>query len=199
MEPNASGAEKRERFKEVVEYALERLSTGGTRVSHRRLAIQLQCAPGMIRRYVDLEVDVHGLRYISILRLAEASRLDPGAIFKWIEVGREEAMSYQSSINQSLEAYTALDLAHRLVQVLDIQQPKTPSAEPLKELVDQLESLTGPLFTRMVTLAGACAVVERVRSGELPSGEEWDCLGELLEIEPEELKRLAGMQVAIPC
>jgi hypothetical protein len=187
---------RRERFKELVEYALERNSRGGYRISQRQLSQALRCAPGMIRRYLDLETDINGLRYSTLRAMAEVTQLNPGTIFMWIEQGREQAMAYESKAVGSLAPFTPLDLARQLVVTLELERvaPSEPSTEPLLDRIEAIKATVGPVFPRLVALSGAAAALEHLEDGSLPKEEHWEPLSQLLDASSAELMRLCGIK-----
>lgn len=202
---------RKRHFKEVVQYAMERVSTGGQRASQRQLAERLMCAPGMIRRYLDQETSVEGLKYITLHMLAKACRLDAGSLFVWIEQGRDAAMEHEASLAGTMPPFSALDLAHRLVDLLSEDDdgrggqgkddPPGPDLESLRQRVAVMEVESGALFPRMVRLTQAeealqCLADPSVAPGDLRA-EDWSALGRLLEAEVGELKEACGMLRAL--
>jgi len=194
--------QRRCHFREVIEYALERVSTGGQRASQRQLAERIMCAPGMIRRYLDKETSVEGLKFLTLYSLSKACRLDPGTLFIWIEEGREAAMLHEAALGGTIPPFGALDLARQLVRILEQDDrggqdaagdgPAPPSLDPVRLRLSALEHDVGPLYQRMVRLTQAEAVIELVETGgTLPSSlaaEDWAALGRLLEMEPDQLQ-----------
>lgn len=204
--------ERRKRhLKEVVLYAMERVSTGGQRASQRQLAERLMCAPGMIRRYLDQETSVEGLKYITLHMLARACRLDTGSLFVWIEDGRDAAMEHEASLAGTMPPFSALDLAHRLVDLLSEDEPgggdpardtpPGPDLEPLRQRVSLMEVESAHLFPRMVRLTEAeeaiqCLSDPSVTPLDLRS-EDWSALARLLEEEVDALKQLCGLSLSV--
>lgn len=201
------GEQRKRHFREVVEYALERVSTGGQRASQRQLAERIMCAPGMIRRYLDMETSVEGLKFLTLYSLSKACRLDPGTLFIWIEEGREPAMLHEAALSGTIPPFGALDLARQLVRILEQDDrgggdlgsdgPAPPSLDPVRLRLSSLEHEVGALYQRMVRLTEAEAAVELVEAvGTLPSSlaaEDWAALGRLLEMEPDQLRGECGL------
>ena len=202
---------RKRHFKEVVLYAMERVSSGGQRASQRQLAERLMCAPGMIRRYLDQETSVEVLKYITLHMLAKACRLDTCSLFVWIEDGRDAAMEHEASLAGTMPPFSALDLAHRLVDLLSEEEggqgddgkddPPGPDMEPLRQRVAVMEVESGQLFPRMVRLTESedaikCLLDSSVTPVDLRN-EDWSALARLLEAEVAELKELCGMLRAL--
>lgn len=203
--------QRKRHFREVVEYALERVSTGGQRASQRQLAERIMCAPGMIRRYLDMETSVEGLKFLTLYSLSKACRLDPGTLFIWIEEGREPAMLHEAALSGTIPPFGALDLARQLVRILEQDDrggeeaagdgPAPPSLDPVRLRLAALENEVGALFERMVRLTEAEQAIEVVAaSGSQPSSladEDWVALGRLLEMEPDQLKGECRLGMAV--
>lgn len=201
---------RKRHFREIVEYALERVSTGGSRASQRQLAERIMCAPGMIRRYLDQETSVEGLKFLTLYSLSKACRLDPGSLFLWIEEGKDAAMAHEAALNGTMPPYGALDLAKRLVTILeedgdddgksDAPGTPKPSLDGIRVRLSSLEQEVGHLYGRMLRLTGAEDVVDRVLTGlDSPyklNAQDWSTLAALLEVEAAELMQEAGLAQA---
>jgi hypothetical protein len=163
----------------------------------------------MIRRYLDKETSVEGLKFLTLYSLSKACRLDPGTLFFWIEEGREAAMLHEAALHGTVPPFGALDLARRLVDILEEQEggggesvandsgPPPPNLDGIRHRLASLEEEVGQLFGRMVRLTDAADVVDRVQTGlnapdEL-SAKDWEALAALLEVEVSTLKQEAGL------
>jgi hypothetical protein len=203
-------SESRKRhFKEVIEYAMERVSTGGHRASQRQLAERIMCAPGMIRRYLDMQTSVEGLKFVTLLSIAKACRLDPGTLFVWIEQGRQSALLHEAALHGTVPPFGALDLAKRLVEILedgpggdgggDGGGPPKPGLAPVRQQLRVLEQEVGALMAKMVRLTEAEDALRLVMAEdtapEMLNEGHWRSLSRLLEVAPEVLQQNCCMPV----
>jgi hypothetical protein len=202
---------RKRHFKELIEYALERISHGGHRASQRQLAEQLMLAPGMIRRYLDMETSVEGLKFMTLYQISRACRLDVGSVFLWIEEGREKAMDHEMALGGQVPPFSALDLARRLVVILegdgggggggggDTSGPK-PDLGPLRQRVQDFAAEAGDLMCRMVRMVGAEAALAKLEDPALAIGsletDDWQAVAALLEVEVRTLQLECGLSVA---
>jgi hypothetical protein len=202
---------RKRHFKQLIEYAMERVSVGGQRASQRQLAEKLMLAPGMIRRYLDMETSVEGLKFTTLSQLSRACRLNVGTVFLWIEEGREKAMEHEMSLGGSAPPFGALDLARRLVEILEGRDdpggggrglgpdvPPPPDLTPLRQRTTVFTEEAGDLVGRMVRMVGAEAAMAKLEDPELApdalDAGDWQALAALLEVAADTLRLECGLQ-----
>ncbi|MGB7566040.1 MAG: hypothetical protein WBM08_14975 [Prochlorococcaceae cyanobacterium] len=193
---------RRERFKELIEYAQLRSGSGGVRASQRYLSQLLGLSPSMIRRYLDGEADVEEIRYLTIRNLAEVAGIDVGTLSRWLEHGRAVALEHESRRLGSLAPYTIKDLAERILDLLAAEPEPVPAAEPdldpLHRQVERLRLEVGPAFDRLCALAGCSDALERLRSGASLQEGDWELFAALLEVDAADLRQECGYAAAAP-
>jgi hypothetical protein len=202
---------RKRHFKQLIEYAMERVAMGGQRASQRQLAEKLMLAPGMIRRYLDMETSVEGLKFTTLSQLARACRLHVGTVFVWIEEGRDQAMTHELSLGGNTPPFGALDLARRLVEILEGRDdpggdggedhgpdvPPPPDLTPLRQRTTVFAEEAGDLMGRMVRMVGAGIAMAKLENSELavdaldPS--DWLAMAALLEVDAEALRLECGV------
>lgn len=186
-----------ERLREIVLFALERLG-GRARISQRKLAQAMGCAPTMVTRYLTGQ-DPLGLKVVTLVHLARVAGLHPGTLHVWLEDGRDLAMAHERRVSDSLDGCQPIDLAKELVRRLEGAAPEPPALEDeeftrrLRDAVNREEAeLGGFLFTRMCELADATEAVEELRSFAgltLPLPKPYaNALARLLNLDPDALE-----------
>jgi transcriptional regulator with XRE-family HTH domain len=190
------GMLRRQRFKELIEYALVRSGSGGVRASQRYLSQLLGLSPSMIRRYLDGEAEVEEIRYVTIRSLAEVAGIDVGTLSLWLERGREVALEHESRRLGNLKPYTIKDLAERIVELAAFEAEPLPAPgldlEPLRRRVRALRLEVGPVFDRLCSLAGCIDAVERLYSQQPLVEGDWELLAGLLELDVATLQEECG-------
>jgi transcriptional regulator with XRE-family HTH domain len=187
------------RFAEIVRYAQRVLGGSGTKASQRDLAAALGIAPTMTGRYLTGNVDFRNLRAITIEKLAAATQLEPGALFVWIRDGREAAMAYQQMMQQEPVAFEAVDLARKLVTLLEDSDPPRPGQlvpEPdyraLQHDIQDQREVAPAMFDRLVAMVGAASVLEGVAVAAPLEEGDWLKLQQLLDLPAAQLQQRYG-------
>lgn len=190
---------REQRLAEIVRYAQQRLGSGASqRASQRALSERLSCAPTMIGRYLTGNVVFGNMRAETVRALAEAAELDVGTLFVWIERGRDAAMAHEQHLRGEPVAFQPVDLARRLVTLLEAspaaaveQDPPQVDVQGLMTLLEETRRESSRLFDRMVRALNAEAMLQRLAIGE-PEEDDWRLLGALLEQSPQKLRQRFG-------
>lgn len=186
---------RRQRFQEIVRYAMEINTQNDRRFSQRDLADKLKVAPTMVTRYLQGRVEFWSMKAITLELLAKSCDLDVGSLYVWIQEGRAKALEHQERIESEPSMTRAEDLIKRALVMLENEKKppgqKSLRYEALKRALDDLKGSAGELmFERMVALADAKAALSAVeRGGELDSAGA-SKLAALLGIETEQLEKL---------
>jgi len=201
-----SGEVQAARFAEIVRHAQRVLGGSGGRASQRDLAVNLGIAPTMTGRYLAGNVDFRNLRAITIEKLAAATQLEPGALFAWIRDGREAAMDYQQLMCQEPVAFAAVDLARKLVTLLE-EDPEPgyksglPQSEPdygaLQQDIQDQRDVAPALFDRLVAMASAEETLEKVAVPSPLDESDWLKLQQLLDLPAQQLQQRYGFARAV--
>ncbi len=184
--PTPEALQRSRRFVEVIDYALQVFGAeAGTSLgAQRRLSEAVGVSTTMLTRYKQ-GVDFDNLKCATIRQLAKVMGIDPGAIFAWIEEGREAAMEHQRLLAAKPVAFSPFDLMkeleislRRAIPVEAIEQPHL-RADELAAAVDSWRQDSPVLFDRFVAALGLAALLEELPSRAGLEPQEWEQLAEL--------------------
>ncbi|MCE2838628.1 MAG: helix-turn-helix transcriptional regulator [Cyanobium sp. 49614_E6] len=194
------------RLAEIVRYAQRVLGGSGAKASQRDLAAALGIAPTMVGRYLT-NTDFRNLRAVTIERLAAVTQLEPGALFVWIRDGREAAIAYQQLMQQEPVVFAPVDLARRLVSLLEesdaesavhsVQREPEPDYRALQHDINDQRAVAPAMFDRLAAMLGAEQVLERIENAAPLEEGDWLKLQQLLDLPALQLQQRYGFARAV--
>ena len=187
---------RRQRFQEIVRYAMEVNTQSDRRFSQRDLADKLKVAPTMVTRYLQGRVEFWSMKAITLELLAKSCDLDVGSLYVWIQEGRAKALEHQERIESEPSMTRAEDLIKRALVMLE-NEKKPPGQKPirypaLRKAIRDLRLAVGEaVYERMVRLAGAEQALAAVEAGEDLWLDADEALAGLLDLDTEGVNELA--------
>lgn len=189
------------RFAELVNHALTRMGAerGAVIGAQNELAKALNVSSTMLHRYKTGGVDFDALKARTVAQLAKVLDMDVGAVYLWIEQGKDAAIAYQRRLTGRPIAFSPVDLSQELTAMLQRYGTGLDAPVPLQRPVLQCEALLAAmeakrepapeLFDQFLDMLQLSPLLEQVRGGLLEDLEyhHWQALARVLGGTPESL------------